>query len=167
MPSIVPVSYSLSLAHRHPFLSPITSQFVTFNELEIISSKVLSEKLNIFQFCPIVLPPFQILVCSTLLTSKVWPLVLFKNLCKISLFYCGLLYPYEFFKNDLNLTIFVQIFWISWVVKLRVEKSNDLQFRMEGVLSNKLCLFVDLRTFVRVTLLQSAMSHVCVRERGV
>ena len=37
-------------------------------------------------------------------------------------FFCGLLYQYKFFKNDLNLTIFMQIFWIRRVVKLNVKR---------------------------------------------
>ena len=37
-------------------------------------------------------------------------------------FCCGLLYQYKFFKSDLNLTMFAQIFWIKRVVKLKVKK---------------------------------------------
>ena len=45
-----------------------------------------------------------------------------KICAKYYYFYCGLFYQYKIFKNDLNLTIFVQIFWIRRVVKLRVKK---------------------------------------------
>ena len=59
--------------------------------------------------------PFQIIGRLTFL-SQIWPLVLFKNLCKISLLL------YKFFKNNLNLTMFIQFFWIRRVVKLKVKK---------------------------------------------
>ena len=45
-----------------------------------------------------------------------------KIYAKYHFFCCELLYQYKFFKSDLNLTMFAQIFWIRRMIKLDAKK---------------------------------------------
>ena len=58
----------------------------------------------------------------TFLTSSFTTHFIQKIVQNIIYFYYGLFYSYKFFKNDLNLTMFAQIFQIRRAVKLGVEK---------------------------------------------
>ena len=59
------------------------------------------------------LPSFQIIGRLIFFISSLITRLIQKIMHNITFFCCGLLYQYKIFKNDLNLTIFVQIFWIK------------------------------------------------------
>ena len=84
-----------------------------------------------------ILPPFQIIGRLTF-WLKFDHLSYSKFCAKYYFFCCGLLYQYKFFKSDLNLTMFVQIFWIRQVVKLDVTKVKWSIIRNGGS-NNEMC----------------------------
>ena len=60
--------------------------------------------------CAKALPQFQIVGRLTFLISSLTTRLIQKFVQNITFFCCGLLYQYMIFKNDLNLTMFAQIF---------------------------------------------------------
>ena len=108
------------LFHQFCNINNFIEFFVTLYTLVVYSQRIIFRNYK----KTYILPPFQIIGRLTFSILSLTTHLLQKFVQNITSFCCGLFYQYKFFKNDLNLTIFAQIFWIRRVVKFGVKKSQ-------------------------------------------